>query len=351
MKSVFVLLIKIETRTSRFQTPCHRTNSNSNKNKSNEKQHRISRADMTTTTSNDILQAENDLRNGDNDLLEESKPTTDNNPPTSSDDSVKVAAVCPFSGQTMESTTSSTSNQPSSHATYYQYIPLRMGGRGGTHLPSEGSRKLFDNGEVTLDDLERMTSTFYDLAFQDKTIDKFIRSHDDPHGPRFAKWIHQKLTGSQVWDIDRQSRDLTPHEVAGGRTAVVHDRSSAHAAAWYSPKRPPSEVGRHFKLDECRVWMRLHFWAMRLSGIVEQSPSMADYYVRFIGHFVSVYEGSATKFARESFRWSNNTNNISKYLEDGRQMNDILGVNFWEAAKDLTEDELEDDDWPYYVEQ
>mmetsp|Transcript_17612 Transcript_17612/g.42870 ORF Transcript_17612/g.42870 Transcript_17612/m.42870 type:complete len:306 (+) Transcript_17612:427-1344(+) len=305
---------------------------------------------MTTTTSNDILQAENDLRNGDNDLLEESKPTTDNNPPTSSDDSLKVAAVCPFSGQTMESTTSSTSNQPSSAADY-QYIPLRMGGRGGTHLPSEGSRKLFDNGEVTLDDLERMTSTFYDLAFQDKTIDKFIRSHDDPHGPRFAKWIHQKLTGSQVWDIDRQSRDLTPHEVAGGRTAVVHDRSSAHAAAWYSPKRPPSEVGRHFKLDECRVWMRLHFWAMRLSGIVEQSPSMADYYVRFIGHFVSVYEGSATKFARESFRWSNNTNNISKYLEDGRQMNDILGVNFWEAAKDLTEDELEDDDWPYYVEQ
>ena len=123
-------------------------------------------------------------------------------------------------------------------------------------------------------------------------------------GARFAKWIHQKLTGSSVWDEDRYSRDLTPHAVAGGRTAVVHDRSSAHAAAWYSPKRPANEVGRHFKLDECRTWMRLHFLAMRESGVVEKSPSFADYYVRFIGHFVSVYEGSATKFARESFRWS-----------------------------------------------
>ena len=325
----------------------------------------------TTSKNDDILQAENDLRNGDKDLLEESKPTTSNvvvhtttttttttTDPSMDDQSLMkgvaaaaaaAAAVCPFSGQqqTMKESSAETA------APDYRYIPLRMGGRGGTHLPSEESRELFDskNGEVTLQDLERMTTRFYELAFQDKTIDKFIRSHDDPHGPRFAKWIHQKLTGSQVWDVDRQRRDLTPHEVAGGRAAVVHDRSSAHAAAWYSPKRPPSEVGRHFKLDECRVWMRLHFYAMRLSGIVDQSPSFADYYIRFIGHFVSVYEGSATKFARESFRWSADPNNISKYLDDGRQMKDVVGVNFWQAAKDLTEDELEDDDWPYYVEQ
>ena len=39
--------------------------------------------------------------------------------------------------------------------------------------------------------------------------------------------------------------------------------------------------------------MRLHFWAMRETGIVEQSPSFAEYYVKFIAHFVSVYERSA----------------------------------------------------------
>ncbi|KAG7368056.1 hypothetical protein IV203_030799 [Nitzschia inconspicua] len=233
----------------------------------------------------------------------------------------------------------------------YHYVPLHMGGNGGsTHKPSEGSKALIER-EVSLEDLEVMTHRFYDLAFQDFTLDKFIRSHNDPHGSRFAKWIHQKLTGSNIWDMDRHSRDLTPHGVSGGRSVVIHDRSSAHAAAWYSPKRPSNEVGRHFTLEECRVWMRLHFWAMRESGVVEKSPSFADYYVRFIGHFVSVYERSATKFARESFRWSADSNNIDKYIQDGRKMNDVLNVTFWKAALDLPVEEVEDDGWPYLVRQ
>lgn len=279
-------------------------------------------------TSDDILRPANDFRTGDKDLLEESMST-------------QQPVTCPFSGNT--------SSSPQQFFDY-QYVPLRMGGNGGTHVPSEGSKKLIEN-EVSLDDLEGMTTAFYDLAFQDATLDQFIRSHDDPHGSRFAKWIHQKLSGSRVWDDDRRTRDLTPHQVAGGRTAVVHDRSSAHAAAWYSPKRPSVEVGRHFNLEQCRTWMRLHFWAMRKTGLVDRSPSFADFYVRFIGHFVSVYERSATKFARESFRWSADPANTAKYIDDGRQMKDVLGVSFWQAAKDLTEDELEDDDWPYYVAQ
>jgi hypothetical protein len=246
--------------------------------------------------------------------------------------------------------TTTTVEAPIDGSPPYHYVPLLMGGNGGTHQPSEGSKALLEN-EVTLDDLETMTNKFYEVAFQDITLDKFIRSHNDPHGARFAKWIHQKLTGSAIWDMDRRTRDMTPIEVAGGRTAVVHDRSSAHAAAWYSPKRPPKEVGRHFKLEECRVWMRLHFWAMRESGLVAKSPSFADYYVRFIGHFVSVYERSATKFARESFRWSADSKNIDKYLQDGREMKDVLHVSFWNAARDLPEEELEDDEWPYFVKQ
>lgn len=47
---------------------------------------------------------------------------------------------------------------------------------------------------------------FYEVAFEDATLDKFLRSHDDPHGDRFAKWIHQKLSGSNVWDKDRSQR-------------------------------------------------------------------------------------------------------------------------------------------------
>jgi hypothetical protein len=245
-----------------------------------------------------------------------------------------------------ENENQATSGEKSNEAVPYQYVPLRMGGRGGTHMISEGSLALIKN-EVSLDDLKKMTAAFYKLAFQDETLDKLIRSHSDPHGDRFAKWIHQKLSGSNVWDRDRQQRDPTPVQVAGGRSTVVHDRSSAHAAAWYSPKRPEKEVGRHFKLDECRVWMRLHFYGMRQSGIVEQSPSFADYYVRFIGHFVSVYEGSATLFARESFRWGAKQSNFDQYIDNGRVMKDVLGLDYSKSIKALPEDELYDEEWPY----
>lgn len=101
----------------------------------------------------------------------------------------------------------------------------------------------------------------------------------------------KKLTASTVWDEDRASRSNKPIRVAGGHKVVVHDRSSAHVAAWHSTKRDANEVGRHFKLDECRVWMRLHFWALR-EVVGEASPSFVDYYIRYIGHFVSVYEGT-----------------------------------------------------------
>ena len=272
----------------------------------------------------EILNAEQKLRESDPDLQQEQ-------------------SICPFSN---ESENQATKGGKSNEAVPYQYVPLRMGGRGGTHMISEGSLALIEN-EVSLDDLKKMTAAFYKLAFQDETLDKLIRSHSDPHGDRFAKWIHQKLSGSNVWDRDRQQRDKTPVQVAGGRSAVVHDRSSAHAAAWYSPKRPQKEVGRHFKLDECRVWMRLHFYGMRQSGIVEQSPSFADYYVRFIGHFVSVYEGSATLFARESFRWGAKQSNFDQYIDNGRVMKDVLGLDYSKSIKALPEDELYDEEWPY----
>eukprot|EP00980_Cylindrotheca_fusiformis_P010452 scaffold2322_cov135-Cylindrotheca_fusiformis.AAC.11 len=228
----------------------------------------------------------------------------------------------------------------------YQFVPLKMGGRGGTHRTSEGSKALIEK-EVAFEDLKKMTTLFYELAFKDDTLDKFIRSHGDQHADRFAKWVHQKLSGSTMWDQDRQERDLTPVKVAGDRMTIVRDRTSAHSAAWYSPKRPAEDVGRHFKLDECRVWMRLHFYAMRQSGLAEKSPTFADYYVRFIGHFVSVYERRATKFARESFRWSADPSNVDRYIRDGRKMNDVLGVEFQQAKTTLTEEDL-DYKWPYY---
>lgn len=220
----------------------------------------------------------------------------------------------------------------------FRFVPLRMGGNGRTHVTTVESAALIE--EVGgLPALQGMTERFYEKAFKDATLDKFIRSRTDPHGVRFAAWIHQKLGGpGRVWDSDRAGRS---------RAAPVHDRTSAHVAAWYSPKRPDHEVGRHFQLDECRVWMRLHFWAMREAGVLERSPSFGDFYVRFIGHFVRVYEGSAPAFARDSLRWSENRENIEAYLSNGRTMDDVLGLTFEEALEQLPESEANDMIWPY----
>ena len=217
----------------------------------------------------------------------------------------------------------------------YSFIPLGMDGR--THKPSIGTKLLMEH-EVTLQDLQKMTDLFYEKAFQDATLDKFIRSHSDPHGARFAKWIHQKLSGSQVWDLDRQQRG--PHE-------PVHDRTSAHVAAWFSPKRPAKERGQRFQLDECRVWMRLHFWALRESGLADKSSTFADYYVRFIGHFVAVYESTAQAFCRDSWRWSADPKNIETYIQSGRRMEDVLGLTLEEAEAQIPESEANDFEWPY----
>jgi len=119
-----------------------------------------------------------------------------------------------------------------------------MGGRGGTHVVSEDFMHLMS--DITVEDIQQMTDRFYKKAFQDETLDTFLRSHTDPHGSRFAKWIHQKLSSSTIWDDDRASRNKDSVRLARGHSYVVHDRSSAHVAAWNSVKRPPKEVGRNF---------------------------------------------------------------------------------------------------------
>jgi hypothetical protein len=134
-----------------------------------------------------------------------------------------------------------------------------------------------------LDALRRFTSLFYEKAFADPVLDKFIRSHDDPHGERFATWIAEKMGVGTPWSDERRTAgSRCPFHDARMGEMLVHDRSSAHFAAWHSPKRGPAQFGRHFNLEECRLWMRLHFSAAREAGVFAASPRFADYYVRLI---------------------------------------------------------------------
>jgi hypothetical protein len=82
--------------------------------------------------------------------------------------------------------------------------------------------------------------------------------------------------------------------------------------------------------------MRLHFWSAREVGLFD--TPFGDYYVKFIAHFVSVYERTAPPFARESARWSLNEKNIVKYL-DNNEMLDLSGLTLEESLKQLPEEE------------
>ena len=72
-----------------------------------------------------------------------------------------------------------------------------------------------------------------------------------------------------IWTTERQTRPQKVVRLAGGYTHVVHDRSSAHVAAWNSIHREAGKEGDHFKLDDSRIWMRLMFWSAREQGLFE----------------------------------------------------------------------------------
>lgn len=225
-------------------------------------------------------------------------------------------------------------------------IPLNwVRGQGG-HRPNADTKQLLkDIGGVA--GIQKFTELFYKKAFQDPQIDAFLREHQDPHGMRFALWITEKFGGEQVWTADCMKRKTCPFMSHGRTFQSPHDRSSAHHAAWHSPKRERADFGKHFKLDDCRVWMRLHFWALREAGVWETCPDFGRYYVKLIGHFVSVYENTAPPFAREAARWSADPRNIERYLEAGRRMPDIKGLRFSDALGTLPANERGNDNWPY----
>lgn len=244
-------------------------------------------------------------------------------------------------------------SQPEIDSRPYRYVPLTMNGNSfqGTQETAKLLREV-GGGDV----IRHMVDLFYKKAFNDPHLDQFIASHNDPHHIRLGNWIVEKMGGEgKVWTQERATRSQKPVTLAGGYKHVVHDRSSAHAAAWHSHKRDPNLVGQHFNLQDSRVWMRLMFWSAREAGVFDASPSFADWYIRFIGHFVRVYERQAPAFARESARWSLSEENTNAYLANGCVMgpevmgDDGMGLPVREALRQLPDEERGDSEWPYYV--
>jgi len=234
-----------------------------------------------------------------------------------------------------------------------QRIPVNV--VNGTHKSNSATKQLV-RSIGGLPALRNFTEIFYQRCFADPHIDKFLRRHDDPHGERFATWIAEKFGDGTPWTNERRNRPSDTMQFGRGHAEeVAFDRSSAHFAAWHSPKREAHKWGQHFQPDDARVWMRLHFWAMRESGLFEQQyAAFTDYYMRFIGHFISIYSSKSPPFVRDSARWSADPANIERYLASGNCMADVIDVPLDRALASLPAEErlytgskVGNPAWPY----
>ena len=116
------------------------------------------------------------------------------------------------------------------------------------HAANAATRRLVE--DVGLAKLEAFTTRFYAKAFEDPKLDAFIRDHGEPHAKRFAAWIFEKLGGGNVWTAERRTRSMCPFSAHGQDFMSAHDRSSAHFAAWHSPKRDP-QVWGCVEINQC----------------------------------------------------------------------------------------------------
>ena len=157
-------------------------------------------------------------------------------------------------------------------------------------------------------------------------ISKFVADQDDPHADRLSNWIAEKMGDkTQPWSSERKMRCPVANtkKLGDGSMHFVHDRQSAHWAAWHSPNRPPEELGRRFKLPDTRVWMRLMFWSMRETGVLEKYPEFGEWFLKFIAHFIAIYESTAPPYALESMMWSEEEHHITSYRENFNRMKDL----------------------------
>ncbi len=202
-------------------------------------------------------------------------------------------------------------------------VAVKLGS--GSYVPTADTAALLE--EIGgLPTLKLFVSVFYEKMFKDKMISKFVNDQGDPHAERLSSWIAEKMGDkTQPWSNEKKTRCpiANTKKLGDGSMHLVHDRQSAHHAAWFSPHRPPKELGRRFNLPDTRVWMRLMFWALRETKVLNIYPRFADWFVKFISHFIRIYENSAPPFAIESLMWSENEDNIKSYFDNGNRMTDL----------------------------
>jgi len=183
-------------------------------------------------------------------------------------------------------------------------------------LIPNSKEKIYETDELLKsigggDKVRQMCTRFYAHAFEDQTLTKFMFEKDcaAAHGQRLADWF-----------IERMGGEGTPW-ADSGRSGL---RQYSHFRAWNSSKRPEEELGIRFKLDDCRVWMRLMFWSMREVGLDKQ-PTFVHWFSAAIERFIGIYERSAPPYTKRDLKWSEKKKNIDKYISDDFLMKDVVG--------------------------
>jgi len=181
----------------------------------------------------------------------------------------------------------------------------------GTFMRTDASANLLvDIGGSSL--IHQGCTRFYARSVEDFTLAPFMTVEEDgaaAHGTRLADWIVEKMGGEgKPW-------------TESGRYGL---RQHSHFQAWNSNARDSSVRGDHFQLDDCIVWMRIHFWAMREVGLAEHL-FFWEWYVGFIQHFIAVYERRAPAFTQAAAAWSREIANTQTYIENGNRMLDVIG--------------------------
>ncbi|RHY76088.1 hypothetical protein DYB37_006700 [Aphanomyces astaci] len=211
-------------------------------------------------------------------------------------DTSQFAHTCPFHAHAAAPVASITS-------------PVDLVVRSGTFVTSSTSATLLqDIGGG--DKIRECCTRFYAHAFLDSQLKPFFFEDDGAtaHGQRLADWIIEKMGGQG-----------TPWSDSGRRGM----RQPSHYKAWNNAKRHDNVRGNHFNLVDTRTWMRIHFWAARECGL-HLHEAFWVWYVRFLGHFIAVYEQRAVPYANEDAKWSKLQTNIDAYIRNDHTMPDLL---------------------------
>ena len=114
---------------------------------------------------------------------------------------------------------------------------------------------------------------------------------------------------------------------------------ASHIMAIQSERRSRADVGKAFTLRDARIWMRLHFWAVRECQL-DKHELFYNWYVKFIGTIIQVFNEEAADFVLVDASWSSDLLNTQLYKQLGTELYTQLRNQLYNQLDTQLSDEL-----------